>query len=111
MILTEALKTAHLRFTVKLPMTTHVRPILNSHSRNPCCTTSTYSATWAGTAPRQAPAYITRKIPWYAFVEDDALEAIERQTDKLLQEVGVEFRDDPAALERWREADADVIRS
>ena len=42
MILTEALKTANLRFTVKLPMTTHVRPILNSHSRNPCCTTSTY---------------------------------------------------------------------
>ena len=64
-----------------------------------------------GTALRQAPAYITRKIPWYAFVEDDALEAIERQTDKLLQEVGVEFRDDPAALERWRKADADVIRS
>ena len=52
------------------------------------------------TAQRQAPAYITRKIPWYAFVEDDALEAIEQQTDKLLHEVGVEFRDDPAALER-----------
>ena len=64
-----------------------------------------------GTALRQAPAYITRKIPWYAFVEDDALEAIERQTDKLLHEVGVEFRDDPAALERWRKAGADVIRS
>ena len=60
------------------------------------------------TAQRQAPAYITRKIPWYAFVEDDALEAIEQQTDKLLHEVGVEFRDDPAALERWREAGADV---
>ena len=58
------------------------------------------------TAP--APAYITRAIPYYAFLDEDALARIEDQADWLLQENGIAFSDDPAALELWRSAGADV---
>lgn len=58
------------------------------------------------TAP--APAYITRAIPHYAFLDEDALARIEEQADWLLQENGIAFSDDPAALELWRSAGADV---
>lgn len=41
-------------------------------------------------------------------LDEEALVRIERQADWLLQEVGVEFRDDSVALERWRVAGAEV---
>ncbi len=55
-----------------------------------------------------APATITRKVGFYDFADEDALARIEDQADWLLQEVGVEFRDDPEALRIWRAAGADV---
>ncbi|MFK7734303.1 MAG: trimethylamine methyltransferase family protein [Pseudomonadales bacterium] len=55
-----------------------------------------------------APAYIQRSIPYYDFLSGESLQAIEQQADWLMQEIGVEFRDDPKALEIWREAGADV---
>ena len=55
-----------------------------------------------------APAYVTRAIPYYAFLDEDALERIERQAFWLLQDHGIEFRDAPGALERWRISGADV---
>lgn len=61
----------------------------------------------AGVIPR-APAYITRKIPYYEFLDEEALVRIENHADWLLQEVGIEFRDDPVALQLWREAGVDV---
>lgn len=62
----------------------------------------------AGNASQTAPAYIRRKIPYFDFLSEEALQAIEDHAEHLMQEVGVEFRDDPAALEIWREAGADV---
>jgi trimethylamine--corrinoid protein Co-methyltransferase len=56
-----------------------------------------------------APAYITRKIPYFEFCDEEALVSIENHADWLLQEIGIEFRDDPEALKIWREAGADVV--
>ena len=61
-----------------------------------------------GPAEVAAPAYVTRRIPYYAMLDDDALARIEAQADRLLEQVGLEYRDDPAALQRWRTAGADV---
>ena len=55
-----------------------------------------------------APAYIERKIPYFDFLDEEALVAIENQADYLLQEIGIDFRDDPETLEIWKEAGADV---
>jgi trimethylamine--corrinoid protein Co-methyltransferase len=55
-----------------------------------------------------APAYIRRKIPYYDFLDEEALVAIESQAESLMQEIGIDFRDDPETLEIWRQAGADV---
>ena len=54
------------------------------------------------------PAYVTRALPWYAMLDDEALVRIETQALRLLERTGIEFRDDPDALRRWRAAGADV---
>jgi trimethylamine--corrinoid protein Co-methyltransferase len=55
-----------------------------------------------------APAYVKRQIPFYEFLGEEGLVSIENQADWLIQEVGLEFRDDPKALEIWKMAGADV---
>jgi trimethylamine--corrinoid protein Co-methyltransferase len=52
--------------------------------------------------------YIERNIPLYEVLDDEALEIIERNAETILEEVGVNFVENPAALDRWREAGADV---
>lgn len=52
--------------------------------------------------------YITRKIKEYEILDDEAMDIIERNADTVLEEVGVEFRDDAEALAMWKEAGADV---
>ena len=59
-------------------------------------------------AAAAAPAYVTRALPYYAMLDDEALARIEAQAFRLLERTGVEFRDDPAALRRWRQAGAEV---
>lgn len=59
-------------------------------------------------AVASAPAYVTRKVPYYEFMGEEGLARLEDQADWLLQEVGIEFREDPKALDVWREAGADV---
>ena len=59
-------------------------------------------------AVANAPAYVRRAIPFYDFLGEEALVRIEDQADWLLQEIGIEFREDPDALEIWRKAGADV---
>ena len=54
------------------------------------------------------PAYITREIPYYEFLSEEGLVRLEDQADWLIQEVGLEFRDDPEALDIWRAAGADI---
>jgi len=55
-----------------------------------------------------APAYVTRKIPFVEYVNEEGLVKLEDQAEWILQEVGVEFREDPEALRIWKQAGADV---
>ena len=52
--------------------------------------------------------YIERNIPLYEVLDEEALEIIETNAETILEEIGVNFVENPAALERWREAGADV---
>lgn len=61
-----------------------------------------------GRAQPAAPAYITRSIPYYEFLSEEGLVRLEDQADWIVQEVGLEFRDDPEALRIWQDAGADV---
>jgi trimethylamine--corrinoid protein Co-methyltransferase len=52
--------------------------------------------------------FIERNIPNFEVLSEEALELIEHNADTILEEVGVNFLDNPAALARWRAAGADV---
>ena len=55
-----------------------------------------------------APAFIKREIPFYEFLGEEGIVKLEQQADWIIQEIGLEFRDDPKALEIWKAAGADV---
>jgi len=52
--------------------------------------------------------YIERNIPNFEVLSQEALEIIEHNAETVLEEIGVNFVQNPAALERWRDAGADV---
>ena len=52
--------------------------------------------------------FITRNVPNYEVLTDAALAKIEANADRVLAEIGVNFVDNPEALERWRAAGAHV---
>ncbi|MEM1274085.1 MAG: trimethylamine methyltransferase family protein [Pseudomonadota bacterium] len=52
--------------------------------------------------------FIERNIPNLEILNDEAIELIEANAETVLEEIGVNFVDNPAALDRWREAGADV---
>jgi len=52
--------------------------------------------------------YITRSVPYYEVLNEDGLAIIERNADTILAEVGIEFREDPEALDILRAAGAEV---
>jgi len=52
--------------------------------------------------------FIERNIPNFEILTDEAIEIIEANAETVLEEVGVSFADCPEALDRWREAGADV---
>lgn len=54
------------------------------------------------------PAYVTRKIPTFDPLSEETLSIIEKNADRILKELGIEFRDDPESLEIWKKAGADV---
>jgi len=51
---------------------------------------------------------IDRKIPNLEMLPEETLEIIEANAETVLEEIGVAFVENPGALERWREAGADV---
>lgn len=55
-----------------------------------------------------AQPYIVRQIPEYEILGEEGLALIETNADKLLEDVGIDFKDDAEALEIWREAGASV---
>jgi len=52
--------------------------------------------------------FITRKIPLTEVLSSEGLEMIEANADTILEEIGVEFRDDPEALRLWKDAGAGI---
>ena len=52
--------------------------------------------------------YILRNIPTYDVLSEENLLRIEAAADRVLAETGIEFRDDPATLDHWRRAGAQV---
>jgi len=52
--------------------------------------------------------FITRNLPPVDILSAEAIEIIEHNADILMEEVGVEYREDPEALQLWRGAGADV---
>ena len=57
--------------------------------------------------PAAAP-FITRAIPPYEMLSEEALVSIETHAERLLEEIGLEIRGDPEALGMWREAGARI---
>ena len=52
--------------------------------------------------------YITRKIPYYEVLGEEGLALLENNADTILQEIGIDFKEDPEALQLFKAAGADV---
>ncbi len=52
--------------------------------------------------------FIERNIPNFEVLNEEALEVIEANAEQVLEEIGVNFVDNPGALDLWRQAGADV---
>ena len=56
----------------------------------------------------EAARFIERNIPDFEILTEEVIEIIEANADTVLQEVGVNFVNNPRALQLWRDAGADV---
>ncbi|AVO38762.1 trimethylamine methyltransferase family protein [Pukyongiella litopenaei] len=61
-----------------------------------------------GQNPHLETPFITRRIPPYDILDDDGLARIEAAADRILAEIGVEFRDDPETVGLFRGAGGQV---
>jgi len=52
--------------------------------------------------------YVLRQVPVLDLLSDEAAEIIEANADTIMEEIGIEFREDPVSLDLWRNAGADV---
>ena len=52
--------------------------------------------------------YIKRRIPVFEVLDEEGLQVIENNADTILEEVGIEFRDMPEALEILKQGGADI---
>ena len=57
----------------------------------------------ADTAVLASP-YIRRSLPFFDVLDEEQLDKIDAQIDWMFENVGFAFRDDPAALDIWRQA-------
>ena len=51
---------------------------------------------------------ISRVLNTFEVLTEEGLATIEANAETILEEIGIEFRDDPEALQMWRDAGADV---
>lgn len=65
-------------------------------------------ASRTGGGPGPSLPYIQRRICEYEVLDEEGLQLIERNADVVLEEIGIEFRDDAEALDLWKAAGADV---
>ncbi|MCV0425333.1 MAG: trimethylamine methyltransferase family protein [Roseibium sp.] len=52
--------------------------------------------------------YIVRSLPPHDILAEESLVRIEETSEAILAEIGIEFRDDPTALDLWRKAGAEI---
>ncbi len=52
--------------------------------------------------------FIERRIPNFEVLNEEALQIIEHNAETVLEEIGVNFVNNPGALDRWRAAGADI---
>jgi len=52
--------------------------------------------------------YITRRIPKVELLSEEGLSLIEENAETILQEIGIEFREDAEAIQLFKEAGADI---
>ncbi len=62
----------------------------------------------SGGGPGTQLTYIKRQIPLYEVLNEEGIALIEANADIVLEETGIEFRDDQEALDLWKAAGADV---
>ena len=60
------------------------------------------------TSTNVASPYIRRNLPHFNPLSEEDLVKLEGQVDWLIENIGLEFRDDPEALRVWKKAGADV---
>ena len=56
----------------------------------------------------KAPPYIKRKIPYYEILNEESLQIIERNAETILEEIGIDFLEDPESIEYFRAAGAEI---
>lgn len=56
----------------------------------------------------KAPAYIKRKIPYYEILDEEGLQTIERNAETILEEIGIDYLEDPEAIDLFQQAGAEV---
>ncbi|RKF16260.1 trimethylamine methyltransferase [Roseovarius spongiae] len=61
-----------------------------------------------GQGPDVASPHVERRLPYFDPLNEEGLARLEAQVDWIMQDVGLEFRDDPEALRLWKEAGAKV---
>ena len=62
----------------------------------------------SGQNPHMYVPYITRRIPPYDILDEESLTQIEATTDRILAEIGIEFRDDAETMRLFRAAGGTV---
>ena len=62
----------------------------------------------SGGATQLSTPYLVRHVPLYEMLSDEGAEIIENNAEIILEEIGIEFKDDPEALDILRDHGADV---
>src|SRR5437764_5133859 len=58
--------------------------------------------------PVRQQGFIKRNVPLYEPFTAEQLELIERNAELVLEEIGIDFRDDAEAISMWKDAGADI---
>lgn len=64
-----------------------------------------------GQNPHLEVPFITRKMRPYEILEEGQLDQIEATSERIMDEIGIEFRDDPEVVEMFREKGARVEKT
>ena len=60
------------------------------------------------TKPVTAP-FIQRQLPFFDPLDEEQLTKLDKQVDWMLENIGMAFRDDPQAIQIWKEAGVKVV--